>query len=184
MRMKTLQLAVAGALIVAGAAAQAGGGGRVSSSNEQQLVCDQPLSRNIQSNSCVLHTPGAASQRVEVIPESSGRGFIVQPERPVATAPGSSAAVIAGSSPHTTVYYLEPVSSERSQVSERVALIERPAVVPAPDARNDAFPDPSPPSASSPSFHDPRLYDGPYDRDRSQGGPAQPQGPRAQPMME
>jgi hypothetical protein len=104
MRMKTLQLAVAGALIVAGAAAQAGGGGRVSSSNEQQLVCDQPLSRNIQSNSCVLHTPGAASQRVEVIPESSGRGFIVQPERPVATAPGSSAAVIAGSSPHTTVY--------------------------------------------------------------------------------
>jgi hypothetical protein len=182
MRMKTIHAAVAGALLIAAGVAQAGGGGRISSSSDERLVCDQPLSRS-QSNSCVLQTPGAAPQRVAVIPESSGPDFIVQPEGPAVASPGSRSGVIAGSSPHTTVYFLEPVATERYQVRERVAVNE-PVVVPAPDARSDAFPDPSPPSASSPSFHDPRIYDRPYDRDRSRGGPTQPQGPRAQPMME
>src|SRR5687768_15108808 len=131
MRVKILHAAVAGALLTVAGVAQAGGGGHVSSSSGQQLVCDQPLSRG--QNSCVLQSPGSAPQRVTVVAEPIGapseQGVIVRPEGAAVTQPnasvsqGSSPAVIE-SSPHTSVYFLEPVASERFIVRERVAMSE------------------------------------------------------------
>src|SRR5262245_41177324 len=92
MQMKTLHMAVAGALLLTAGAVQAGGGGNISSSR-QSLVCDQPLSRG-QSTSCVLQSPDAAPQRVTVIgeplaPSDSRSGVISRSEGPAVTAPNS-----------------------------------------------------------------------------------------------
>jgi hypothetical protein len=187
MRVKILHAAVAGALLTVAGVAQAGGGGHVSSSSGQQLVCDQPLSRG--QNSCVLQSPGAAPQRVAVVAEPIGapseQGVIVRPEGAPVTQPnasisrGSGPAVIE-SSPHQSVYILEPVGSDRFVVRERVAMSE-PVVIPAPDGRNDAFPDPSPPSAA-PTYREPRAVEPRSERPR--GGPTGPESPRNQQQLD
>jgi hypothetical protein len=187
MRVKILHAAVAGALLTVAGVAQAGGGGHVSSSSGQQLVCDQPLSRG--QNSCVLQSPGAAPQRVAVVAEPIGapseQGVIVRPEGAAVTQPnasisrGSNSGVIE-SSPHTSTYILEPVGNDRFVVRERVAMSE-PIVVPAPDGRNDAFPDPSPPSVA-PTYPEPRVIEPRSGNPR--GGVTGPERPRSTQPME
>ena len=139
MRVKLLHVAIAGALFTMAGVAQAAGVGQASSTGGERLVCDQPLSRG--QNSCLLYTPGSAPQRATVMPGTTGeQGVIIRPEGAAVAQPGVSvpSSAPSESTPGKMVYFVEPIASGR--VVRELGSAR--------DARNDAFPDPSPPSVA------------------------------------
>jgi hypothetical protein len=156
-RISAISAAVTGALLI-GAGAQAATG--------TQLQCDRPLSSVTPAN-CVLQSPGSAPERVAVV-TSAG-----EPVRSAA----SSERVLIVSEPSVAgapVYIVEPASGSSLRRGEQVVIVTQPMVIEgsrSESSRNDAFPDPSPPSAAG---SQPRNLDPSDTRDRALGRHVQP----------
>jgi hypothetical protein len=178
MRVKLLHVAIAGALLTtAGVAQAAGAGGPDPSTSGQRLLCGEPLSQQRGQNSCVLYTPGSPPQRVTVAPGTAEQGVMIRPDPGGAPVTPPSASVPSSapseSTPGKMVYFVQPIASER--VVRELVVTGDPKTHRPPDARNDAFPDPSPGAASPMPREDWRAYEL---RQGGPTGPERPQGPR------